>query len=87
MTGVKDSYFSAQFSRICAHRGTKRAYVAVAHSMLIAIYHVLSTGEVFKDLGSNYYDQFNKERKAKSMVKRLNALGYEVTLATVAATA
>ena len=84
---VKDSYFSAQFSRICAHRGTKRAYVAVAHSMLIAIYHVLSTGEVFKDLGSNYYDQFNKERKAKSMVKRLNALGYEVTLATVAATA
>ena len=55
--------------------------------MLIAIYHVLSTGEVFKDLGCNYYDQFNKERKAKSMVKRLNALGYEVTLATVAATA
>lgn len=81
---VKDSYFSAQFSRICAHRGSKRAYVAVAHSMLIAIYHVLSTGEVFKDLGSNYYDQFNKERKANSMVKKLKALGYEVTIATVA---
>ena len=84
---VKDSYFNAQFSRICAHRGSKRAYVAVAHSMLIAIYHVLSTGEVFRDLGSNYYNQFNKERKADSMVKRLKALGYEVTIAAVAATA
>lgn len=55
--------------------------------MLIAIYHVLSTGELFKDLGSDYYNQFNKERKANSMVKRLKALGYEVTIATVAATA
>lgn len=84
---VKDSFFSAQFARISAHRGSKRAYVAVAHSMLIAIYHILSTGEVFKDLGSNYYNQFNKERKANSMVKKLKALGYEVTIATVAATA
>ena len=83
----KDSFFSAQFSRISAHRGSKRAYVAVAHSMLIAIYHVLSTGEVYKDLGSNYYNQFNKERKANSMLKRLKALGYEVTLATASATA
>ena len=58
-----------------------------SHSMLIAIYHVLSTGELFKDLGSDYYNQFNKERKANSMVKRLKALGYEVTIATVAATA
>lgn len=84
---VRNSFFNAQFARISAHRGTKRAYVAVAHSMLIAIYHVLSTGELFKDLGSDYYNQFNKERKANSMVKRLKALGYEVTIATVAATA
>ena len=84
---VKDSFFSAQFARISAHRGTKRAYVAVAHSMLIAIYHMLSTGEIFKDLGNNYYNQFNKERKANGMLKKLKALGYEVTIATVAATA
>ena len=81
-----DSFFSAQFARISAHRGAKRAYVAVAHSMLIAIYHILSEGEVFKDLGSNYYNQFNKERKANSMLKKLKALGYEVTIATAAAT-
>ena len=84
---VKNSFFNAQFARISAHRGTKRAYVAVAHSMLIAIYHVLSTGELFKDLGSDYYNQFNKERKANSMVKRLKALGYEVTIAAVPAVA
>ena len=84
---VKDSFFSAQFARISAHRGSKRAYVAVAHSMLIAIYHVLSTGEIYKDLGSNYYNQFNKERKANSMIKRLKALGFEVTIATATATA
>ena len=80
---VKNSFFNAQFTRISAHRGAKRAYVAVAHSMLIAIYHVLSTGELFKDLGNDYYNQFNKERKANSMVKRLKALGYEVTIAAV----
>lgn len=84
---VKDSFFSAQYARISAHRGGNRAYVAVAHSMLIAIYNVLSTGEVYKDLGSNYYNQFNKERKANSMVKKLKALGYEVTIAAVTATA
>ena len=84
---IKDSFFSAQFARISAHRGAKRAYVAVAHSMLMAIYHILSDGEIFKDLGSNYYNNFNKERKANSMVKKLKALGYDVTIAAATATA
>lgn len=84
---VKDSFFSAQFARISARRGTKRAYVAVAHSMLIAIYHILSTGEMYKDLGSNYYNQFNKERKASTMLRKLKELGYEVTIAAVPETA
>ena len=59
----KNSYFSAQFARISAHRGKKRAYVAAAHSMLIAIYHVLKDGVIFKDLGADFYNQFNEERK------------------------
>ena len=79
---VKDSFFKAQFFRISARRGTKHAYVAVAHSMLTAIYHMLLTGEVYKDLGSNYCNQFNKERKANGMIKKLKELGYEVTIAT-----
>lgn len=74
---VKDSYFHAQFQRVSAHRGKKRAYVAVAHSLLIAIYHVLKDGVEFKDLGAEYYNQFNKERKIKAYLKKLKALGWE----------
>ncbi len=65
----KQSYFYAQFMRISAHRGKKRAYVAVAHSMLIAIYHILADGIVFKDLGADYYNQFNKERKINAYLR------------------
>ena len=73
----KQSYFYAQFMRISAHRGKKRAYVAVAHSMLIAIYHILKDGMVFKDLGADYYNQFNKERKINTYLRKLKALGWE----------
>ena len=83
----KNSFFSAQYARISAHRGKKRAIVAVAHSMLIAIYHMLSEGTDFHDLGSGYYNQFNKERKANSLMKKLKELGFEVTVATPVPTA
>ena len=76
-TRNKNSYFYAQFMRISAHRGKKRAYVAVAHSMLVAIYHILKDGVVFKDLGADYYNQFNKERKINAYLKKLRALGWE----------
>ena len=74
----KSSYFYAQFARISAHRGKKRAYVAVAHSMLVAIYHIIKDGVIFKDLGADYYNQFNKERKINAYLKKLKALGWEV---------
>ncbi len=73
----KNSFFHAQFQRISAHRGSKRAYVAVAHSMLVAIYHILKDGVAFQDLGADYYNQFNKERKINSYLKKLKALGWE----------
>lgn len=76
----KKSYFYAQFKRISAHRGNKRAYVAVAHSMLIAIYHILKDSIAFKDLGSEYYNQFNRERKINAYLKKLKALGYEASV-------
>lgn len=76
-TRNKSSYFYAQFTRISAHRGKKRAYVAVAHSMLVAIYHILKDGVVFNDLGADYYNQFNKERKINAYLKKLKALGWE----------
>ena len=79
----KNSYFYAQFMRISAHRGKKRAYVAVAHSMLVAIYHILKEGVAFKDLGADYYNQFNKERKINAYIKKLKALGWEVPIVAV----
>ena len=70
------SYFYAQFKRISAHRGKKRAYVAVAHSMLVAVYHILNDGVVFQDLGAEYYNRFNKERKINTYLKKLKSLGW-----------
>ena len=73
----RNSYFHAQFQRISAHRGRKRAYVAVAHSMLVAIYHILKDGVVFQDLGAEYYNQLNRERKINAYLKKLKALGWD----------
>lgn len=73
---VKSSYFCAQFQRISARRGRKRAYVAIAHSMLIAVYHILKNGQVFSDLGADYYNQFNKERKINACLRKLQSLGW-----------
>lgn len=83
----KKSYFSAQFQRISAHRGAKRAYVAVAHSMLVAIYHILNDGVKFQDLGAEYYNQFNKERKINAYLKKLKALGWQNPVAMEGQTA
>ena len=55
-----------------------RATLAVAHSILIAIYHMLKDGQEFIDLGSDYYHQFNTEKKINSYLKKLAALGYRV---------
>ena len=79
----KKSYFSAQDQRICAHRGKKRAIVAVAHSMLVAIYHILKDGTTFQDLGAGYFNQFNRERKINSYLKKLKELGWEASATAV----
>ena len=82
---VKESYFSAQYQRIAARRGNNRATIAVAHSMLIAIYHVLKNGVAFCDLGSEYYDSFNREHKINGYLKRLNALGWTPEMKIISA--
>lgn len=73
----KNTFYSAQYKRIATRRGKNRAAVAVAHSMLISIYHMLKDDKDFVDLGSEYYNQFNKERKINSLLKKLNDLGWE----------
>lgn len=71
-----DSFFHAQYNRIVVRRGSNRATVAVAHSMLIAIYHMLRDDQPFKDLGGDYYNQFNREKKMNYHLKQLYKLGW-----------
>ncbi len=71
----KNSFFHAQHQRLVVRKGSNKATIAVAHTMLIAIYHILS-GKEFKDLGADYYTQFNTEKKIQSHLKQLQKLGW-----------
>jgi transposase len=77
---VKNSYLNALFHRIKARRGPKKAIVAVAASILTAVYHMLKDGTIYQDLGPNHIDPRAKERQKNRLVKRLADLGYAVEL-------
>jgi transposase len=79
----KDSYLNAQFHRIKAQRGPKKAIVAVAASILTAIYHILKDGTLYHELGPNHFHARDKERQKNRLLKRLAQLGYTVALAPV----
>lgn len=76
----KDSYLSAQHKRIAGRRGRKRANVALAHTILIIIYFMVRDGVRYQDLGSDYFDKRNKVDVVKRSVRRIESLGYEVTV-------
>ena len=78
-------YYQALFKRIAARRGKKRATVAVAHAILVAIYHMIKDGVPYQELGADHFDKLNKPRTIHNLTKRLQTLGYEVTLTEVAA--
>ena len=71
----KKSFFHAQHQRLVVRKGSNKATIAVAHTMLIAIYHILS-GKEFIDLGADYYSQFNRDKKIQSHLKQLQKLGW-----------
>ena len=73
---VKDSYPRAQFLRLRARRGAKKAIVAVAASLLTTIYHMIREGTPYKDLGANHFDRHDRDRAARRLVARLEQLGY-----------
>jgi transposase len=77
---TKSTYLSAQYHRLASRRGRKKAIVAVAHSILIIAYHLIKDQEVYEDLGSNYFDRRNPEATEKRLVRRLEQLGYKVSL-------
>jgi transposase len=76
----KDSYLKAQFHRIKARRGPKKAIMAVVASMLTAIYHMLKDGTMYKDLGSNHFDRRSTDQQKNRLVKRFADLGYAVEI-------
>ena len=82
---TKGTFLSERYKRIARRRGPNKAAVAIAHSMLVAAYHMAITGEIYRDLGSGYYDN-RKDPKAKvnRHVKELQAAGYTVNLTPAA---
>ena len=81
---TKDTYLSAQYGRLAARRGKKKATIAVGHSLLVIIFHVLQEQKPYQELGSNFFDQQERQRLEKRLVQRLEKLGYEVSLEPVA---
>jgi transposase len=76
----QDTYLGAQYRRLCARRGRKRAGLAVGHSILTISYHLMDRGTRFQELGADYFDRRNPERVKDRLVLRLEKLGYAVTL-------
>jgi len=74
------TYLAAQYRRIAARRGKKRATMAVAHSILVIAYHLIQRQEPYRELGANYFDQQHPEFTTNRLVKRLEKLGYQVSL-------
>jgi transposase len=79
-TRTKDSYLAAQYQRLRVRRGHAKAVTAVSHSILTAAWHMLQTGELYNDLGSDYFGRQNPDRLTKRLVRQLEALGHNVTL-------
>ena len=77
------SYLRDKYHRLRARRGHMRAAVAVGHKILLAAYHILATGAIYKDLGAGHLDRARRTQSTKSLVRRLNHLGYQVMLVPV----
>ena len=81
----KGSYLAAQYQRLKPRIGHGRALGAVKHSMLIAYWHMFTTGETYRDLGGDYFQRRDPARHTKRLVAKLQALGHHVTLQPAAA--
>ena len=81
---TKNTYLSAQYGRLAARRGKKRASIAVGHTILVIIFHVLREQKPYQELGGNFFDEQERQAVEKRLVQRLEKLGYDVTLEPVA---
>ena len=84
-TRSRGTYLHAQYHRLKARRGAKRAVVAVAASILTAAYDILRDAVAYRDLGGDYFSRRDKVKVAQRLARRLKDLGYEVELRTAVA--
>ena len=81
---VKGGYYSSFYHRLAGRRGKKRAIVAVAHSILVTIYSMLKNNTIYQDLGESFHDLLNPEQVLRRAIKRIERLGYKVSVETPA---
>jgi transposase len=79
---TKNTYWASQYRRLAGRRGKKRALIAVGHSMLVIYYHMLKAGTSYADLGGDFFDRLEPKRLTHYYLKRLERLGYKVSLET-----
>lgn len=77
---TKNTYLSAQYHRLASRRGKKRSIVALEHSILIIAYHIIQRKEPYSELGGDYFDRRRPEATTQRLVKRLEHLGFQVSL-------
>jgi transposase len=77
---TKETYLSAFYHRIAARRGKKRAIMAVAHSIVVSAFHMLTRNEPYRALGATYFDEKRREHTVDRLAQRIERLGYEVHL-------
>jgi transposase len=84
---TKNTYLAAQFRRLAAKRGKKRAIIAVAHTILTIAYYVISRGEGYRELGGDYLERADSEGLKRYLVRKLERLGQKVTIEPALSTA
>jgi len=77
---TKGTYVSAFYRRLARRRGRKKALIALGHTLLVIVYHVLKRGTTYAELGGDFLDRLEPERLTRQLVKRLESLGHKVTL-------
>ena len=77
---MRDDHLSAQYRRLAARRGGKRAALAVAHTVLVMAYYILKRKQDYEELGADYFDRLNADAIRRSLVRRLEKLGHRVIL-------
>jgi len=82
---MKNTYLSTQYHRLAGRRGQKKAIVAVAHSILVIVYHMIKRKQPYHELGADYFDKRRPEATVKRLMKRLEQFGFQVSLEPITA--